>query len=421
MSSANRLNVNELPDSTYTRELCAGVDRLRFDDDLEHQYRTVHLHRVRRRARIWFTLNAALSLVFTAAQMRSTGLDSSSFWFHLFVALCGLVLVWLAWSRHYERLYLPVANILAPLLGVLIAAFVAVAVARGEGYRMGVLTVDVVAALFFMGLQFRAGLFTAIVMLLGFAGATAAFGVMDGVAWSNVFMLALTALLSTIVKREVESSYRRSFLEGALLAQWVTRDGLSGLINRRALDAELERAWEQAQRDRRTLALMMIDIDHFKSYNDTHGHQSGDEAIRAVAHVLSAAARRPLDLAARYGGEEFVVLLYDVSAQDAEETAEALRKNIESALTPPVAAQEPMTPESRAPHASGVPARGIMVTASIGVAVISPTQGRTPQGALQLADEALYEAKQAGRNRVVLHGADQYRALRTGRFATTAL
>lgn len=410
MPSANRLNVKDLSDLTYTRELRAGVDRLRFDDDLERQYRAVHLRRVRLRARIWFVLSTILSLLFTVAQLRSTGPHSLNFWLHLLVVPCGLLLIWLTWSPHYERLYLPVANILAPLLGALVAVFVAETVARGAGYRMGIFTVNVVAAFFFMGLQFRAGLITAIAMLLAFAGTTAVYGAMDAVAWSNVLTVALTAVLSSLVKREAESAYRRSFLESSLLAQWVTRDALSGLINRRAMDAELRRVWEQAQRDKRTLALMMVDIDHFKSYNDTHGHQSGDEAIRAVARVLSAAVRRPLDLAARYGGEEFVLLLYDVSAQAAEETAEALRKQIEKAVTPPVAM-------ARSPMLLDVTAQSIMVTASIGVSVIGPTEGRTPQNALQLADEALYEAKLAGRNRVVVHGADRQRVLRADRVA----
>ncbi|HWG77469.1 MAG TPA: GGDEF domain-containing protein [Steroidobacteraceae bacterium] len=398
MPPANSPNVNDLSDPTYTRELRAGVDRLRFDHELESRYRSVHLRRVQRRARIWFTLCTILSLVFTVAQLRRTGFDSLNFRLHLFVVPCGVVLVWLTLSRRYERLFLPVVNILAPLVGTLVAGFVAVSVAGGAGDRMGILTVNVVAAFFFMGLQLRAGLITAIAMLLGFAGTTAAVGVLDGAAWSNVLTVALTALLSTIVKREVESAYRRSFLESALLAQWVTRDALSGLINRRALDAELRRVWEQAQRDRRTLALMMLDIDHFKSFNDTHGHQSGDEAIRAVARVLGAAARRPLDLAARYGGDEFVLLLYDVSAQAAQETAEALRKDIESAVTPP-AAERPRL-------AAAVTMLSIRVTASIGVSFITATEGGTPQNALQWADEALYEAKQAGRNRVVMHRAD---------------
>jgi len=406
MPSASHLNVNELSDLTYTRELRARVERLCFDDELERQYRSAHLVRVRLRARIWFTLSTILSLAFTVAQLRITGLNSTNFWLHLLVVPCGLVLVWLAWSRHYERLYLPVANILAPSVGALIATFVAISVARGQAYRMGILTVDVVAALFFMGLRFRAGVVTAVAMLLGFAGATAVLGGMNGVAWSNVLTVALTALLSSIVKREVELAYRRSFLESTLLAQWVTRDALTGLINRRALDAELGRLWEQAQRDRRTLTLMMIDIDHFKSYNDTHGHQSGDEALRAVARVLGTASRRPLDLAARYGGEEFVLLLYDVSEQAAEEAAEAVRKEIEKAVKPPES-QELLPHEQEALLASNVSLHSLTVTASIGVSVINPTQGRTPQSALQLADEALYEAKQGGRNRVVLHGAQR--------------
>jgi diguanylate cyclase (GGDEF)-like protein len=158
--------------------------------------------------------------------------------------------------------------------------------------------------------------------------------------------------------------------------------------------------WQHALREQRQVAVLMIDIDHFKLYNDTHGHQAGDLVLRGVASAIQGFARRPLDMAARFGGEEFVVILYDLALPQVQ-LADGLRKAVEGLG---IAVQQ-----SGASTAYGV-------TVSVGVSIAVPTIGRTPQGALQLADEAMYEAKQAGRNRVVVKGTEAYALLQTGRF-----
>ncbi len=139
--------------------------------------------------------------------------------------------------------------------------------------------------------------------------------------------------------------------------------GLTGLKNRGAFDDYFPRMWQQALRDRRSLALLLIDVDHFKPYNDRYGHQAGDQALRRVAQVVQGFARRPLDIAARYGGEEFVLALFDLSADNVREMSDQLRKSIH--------ALNIMHEDS---------ATALFVTASIGVAIVGPRIGRTPRG-----------------------------------------
>jgi two-component system chemotaxis family response regulator WspR len=162
----------------------------------------------------------------------------------------------------------------------------------------------------------------------------------------------------------------------------------------------LRRVWQHALRDQRAIAVLMIDVDHFKRYNDSFGHQAGDAALRSVAAVIHDFARRPLDLAARYGGEEFVVILYDLALPHVQDSAERLRECVQKLKH---AADSTMSAE---------------VTVSVGVGFAVPCMGRTAQGIIQLADEALYEAKRAGRNRVVSKGIQEYLALETGAFKT---
>jgi diguanylate cyclase (GGDEF)-like protein len=226
-------------------------------------------------------------------------------------------------------------------------------------------------------------------------------GLLSPVFLKALLVLVVTGAMGASVCYDTERSERRSFLEDALIAELIERDGLTGLMNRRALDGYLQRVWQQAQRDHRTLAMLMIDIDHFKQYNDTYGHQAGDAALRTVAQLLKTFTRRPLDIAARYGGEEFVVVLYDMAQSHLQELAEHIRQLAEVMAVPDTESEQ-------------VPS----VTISIGAGVVEPTAGRTPQGALQFVDEALYAAKKAGRNRVVCGGVEDYRKVKTGPFRT---
>jgi diguanylate cyclase (GGDEF)-like protein len=175
-------------------------------------------------------------------------------------------------------------------------------------------------------------------------------------------------------------------------------DSLTGLANRQAFDEHLLCVWQQGQRDGRMLSTLLVDIDQFKAYNDAFGHLAGDAALRGVAQAMRDFARRPLDIAARFGGDKFAIVLYDLSIANVLDIAERLRRAVQACALP-----------SREAATSGV-------TVTIGVGVVMPTVGRTVQGAVQLADAALCEAKKGGRNRVVLKGIDEHRDLRTGSF-----
>ena len=162
-------------------------------------------------------------------------------------------------------------------------------------------------------------------------------------------------------------------------------DGLTGISNRRQFDDYLDQEWRRAIRDSMPLSLVMLDIDDFKAYNDTYGHQAGDECLKQIAGMLSRALNRPGDLVARYGGDEFVLVLPGTPAEGAVRVAETMREKVQALG---------ITLE-----ASGLKET---VTISVGVATMFPIRGTSPAALLAASDQALYQAKGAGRNRVVV-------------------
>ena len=193
---------------------------------------------------------------------------------------------------------------------------------------------------------------------------------------------------SFLAQRERDEAYRaletlkvELELKNAELARLSAQDGLTGLANRRRLDEVLDSECRRAQREQTPLSLLMTDVDFFKKYNDTYGHQAGDDCLRRVAATLSTAARRPGDLAARYGGEEFAVVLPNTTAEGASFVAEATRAGVE-------ALQIAHAASAVAPH----------VTLSLGIGTILPGEVLEPEALVQRADAALYAAKHGGRN-----------------------
>jgi two-component system cell cycle response regulator len=160
-------------------------------------------------------------------------------------------------------------------------------------------------------------------------------------------------------------------------------DPLTKIANRRHFDSFLEKEWQRAIRSAEPLSLIVLDVDHFKLYNDTLGHAAGDACLQNVAAALQAHALRPTDLAARYGGEEFVLLFAETPAGDAAALAESIRARIEALRLP-----NPRSPTSQ------------WMTVSIGVATMSPTQLDAIESLFVAADRAMYRAKEGGRNQV---------------------
>jgi diguanylate cyclase (GGDEF)-like protein/PAS domain S-box-containing protein len=171
------------------------------------------------------------------------------------------------------------------------------------------------------------------------------------------------------------------------LAELAMTDSLTGLLNRRAFDEMLALDWQRTMREGSQTSLLLLDVDHFKSFNDLYGHQMGDDCLRAVAIAVRGACVRETDVVARYGGEEIAVILAGLHGDGARKVAERIRAAVETL--------------SIVHEANGE--SGLMVTVSIGVATALSRDGgsvRMPESLLLAADATLYRAKRAGRNQV---------------------
>lgn len=179
-----------------------------------------------------------------------------------------------------------------------------------------------------------------------------------------------------VLKKELEE-------KNAELERLSSQDCLTGLANRRIFDEFVSKEWGRAVRDNTPLSLILIDIDHFKNYNDNYGHQGGDDCLRQVAQKLTGTVRRPSDLVARYGGEEFAVVMPGTDVDGAGRIAAALCEGVASM-------------KLKLPHAHSSSADH--VTISLGVASMVPSVDGSPEQLIEKADEALYRAKKNGRN-----------------------
>jgi diguanylate cyclase (GGDEF)-like protein len=190
--------------------------------------------------------------------------------------------------------------------------------------------------------------------------------------------VAFDDMARKLAAREQELQIANQHLE-----ELASLDGLTGLANRRGFDRELEQAWRQAAESRTPLALMMIDIDHFKLFNDRYGHVRGDACLRAVGETLSLVTLEDATMVARYGGEEFALLLPGIDLDRVAALGEEARRSIEDLLIT---------------HADSPRA---IVTVSIGVEALVPDASQKASDLVEAADSALYIAKRRGRNTVV--------------------
>lgn len=208
------------------------------------------------------------------------------------------------------------------------------------------------------------------------------------ILWSllarSLGVLVLTAIMLWFLRRESQQRFLAEN-DAQAMKHLSNTDALSGLPNRRALDATLAREWQWMERSDQALTVMMVDIDHFKFYNDHLGHQQGDEAIRTVARSLRQVAHRPRDMVGRFGGEEFLAILPDTPASAGPHLANSMHETLREAALP-----HPTSPTSA------------LVSISIGLVTATPGLTRSPEQLVQLADQALYMAKNQGRNQTAV-------------------
>ena len=206
---------------------------------------------------------------------------------------------------------------------------------------------------------------------------------LDSLVSSNLKLLAQAEEMDR-KNRELTETRRQLEHRNRDLERISALDTLTQIANRRRFDAVLRQEWRRSARDDSPLSLVFCDIDYFKRFNDTYGHQAGDECLVRVAQAMEETLNRPADLVARYGGEEFIALLVDTGLEGARMLAERMRARVEG-----------LRVEHRASGA------GTYLTVSLGVASVVPKPAVRPEDLVDLADRALYAAKGGGRNRVV--------------------
>ena len=386
------------------------IENLRFAPDTEAEFQTYFIQRSLARARWATAIYLALVAVVTAINMRGSmaplgeTFQQPIYLLRLGVACPALVLILAATvipelQRHYQ--WITATAVIVTGMSVMAISGIAAAAGRPE-FQMGDVLVVVYATLF-LGLLARQVMLVASALMLSFIGIGWYLGVSTEhliFASSVVFATTLMSVLSAL---RMERLLRANFIENRLLNDIAERDGLSGLYNRRMFDNLTSRLWLQAQRNQDALQVILVDIDHFKAYNDLYGHQAGDTCIRRVASIIARAAKRPFDFCARYGGEEFALVLYAPSGNDPTAVPEQIRRDI-MALD--------------IPHANADGTR--MLTVSIGSATAQSNTKRSLAGLIQTADEALYRAKKLGRNRV-LHVDSAESDTPTGAFKVLAI
>jgi diguanylate cyclase (GGDEF)-like protein len=295
-----------------------------------------------------------------------------------------LVLVMLLFTtqRFYSRWYQPSIQIAAPLFGLGLIVM-ATQASQTQLPLIGARLLLVAFFFYFMiGVTFHAAVRSNFVLVSGYAAVAVAGHIPVDIATYQLFVLLCANLIGAAGCYALEHANRVAFLERRRLADVAMHDGLTGLLNRTALDEQARRLWAQATRDRVPVSVVIADVDHFKAFNDRYGHQAGDRCLRDVAAAIRRATRRrPLDLVARYGGEEFIAVLFGADRAHTEMVSRAVLEAVS---------------DLRIPHASSTTRPH--VTVSVGATTLESTQDLSQELAVQLADRGLYIAKERGRD-----------------------
>lgn len=387
--------------SPFAEQLRRGFPQLKFSSLLEKEFREFYAAQNLPRARLSGLIALILVLsvtsiefVFGAAELSN---QINALRLGVLCPLLGLIVVamYLPWLEKY---YAVIAAAGVTVVGLVTTYICHVAALQGASYLLaGVLLVNLYACLF-LGFRFYVAISIGALLVVSHLVTGTFLGLPLNELFYMTAILGTANVIGAISTYNLEHALRTNFLETRLLNELAQRDGLTGLYNRRIFDDYMRRLWRQSRRESVPIEIIFVDIDYFKIYNDLYGHQAGDDCLKKVAQTIARCAKRPFDFSARYGGEEFVLVLYGPPPDYARTLPEQIRRDV---LDLAIEHEGSLINDS--------------VTVSVGVAFAHPSSGRSLMGAIQTADEAMYQAKQEGRNRVVYKDASESE-IETGNF-----
>ncbi len=394
-----QVSVPEQHMSSLVAERRRGFSRLRFSRFVEEQFRQRYAELNHAKVRPLLVVAAAAVIGVTVLGIYQDNVSALTATFGLAVMLPLLMATLIcSFQREHHAMYQPLLAVSVMCVGLIVTSLTLRASLHGTPYYFGAQVAWILTVWLVLGLLFWYAAATSLLISVCYIWGLAhwRFGPQEA-AFEAVMLLGVNTI-GALCCYQLEATTRDAFRDKRILEDLAERDGLTGLYNRRAYGAYMDRIWRQSLREQSQLTVMLIDIDDFKAYNDLYGHQAGDDALKRVAEVIAMGAQRPLDFAARYGGEEFALVLYGSASDLGRDLPEQIRRKVEVLAIP---------------HTKS--SVGMYLTVSIGVAVITPGAERSLAGAVQMADEALYQAKEEGRNRVVVKES-RLTYIETGRF-----
>lgn len=374
-------------ESLVSRVLAQGYARLRFPEPLESEFRADHLVASVRWIRMCLFMAVGTSAGFAiidhwVIHASNAIPDIARFGLQLPVLVICLLATYKPFYVNWYQLAMQIGGPLFGMGTVLMASYAQPQHTALVGARILLVTFF----FFFMsGLRMGQALRGNLVMLTALISAGVAGLMPVEVATYLSFALVCANVIGGAGAYALEHANRTSFLERKLLVEIAELDGLTRLLNRQTFEARVRDAWRRASTEKHAVTVIMIDVDHFKLYNDHYGHQAGDDCLRKVASaVRSAVSMRAGDFVARYGGEEIIAVLTGRTYSDAREIAQR--------IVQAVASQD-------IPHATSLDHKRVSV--SVGAATQLPPITNSYDAIVRLADGALYSAKRQGRNQSI--------------------
>ncbi|MFL6551681.1 MAG: diguanylate cyclase domain-containing protein [Povalibacter sp.] len=374
-------------ESLVSRVLAQGYARLRFPEPLESEFRADHLLASVRWVRMCLFVALGTSVGFAiidhwVIHANNPMPDAVRFGLQFPVLLTCLLATF---KPFYVNWYQRAMQFGGPLFGigtVLLASY-----AQPQHTALVGARILLVAFFFFFmsGLRLTQALRGNVIILLALIAAGLLGLLATEVATYLSFALICANVIGSAGAYALEYANRTSFLERKLLVEIAELDGLTRLLNRQTFETRVRDTWRRAIAEHRAVTVLMIDVDHFKRYNDHYGHQAGDECLRRVATAVRAAVLpRPGEFVARYGGEEMIAVLFDRGMNDAQDIAQKIVSEVAALAIP---------------HASSIECDRVSV--SVGAATQIPPVTSSYDAIIRLADSALYTAKNQGRDRSV--------------------